>query len=109
MKFTAIVPVVKYETKTYDVDVSESEEKIIKAYERWYDDMSDENQQALIDAIEKSEWNFDPQTDNAEDFVSEILYDIQAEIYRKEMRNNEAIYDIEDIHNLADGNFNFLD
>ena len=73
MKFTAVVPVVKYETKTYDVDVSENEKKIIKAYEKWYDDMSDKNQQALIDALTRNDNKFDSDVDNFEDWVNYII------------------------------------
>lgn len=111
MKFTAVVPVVKYETKTYDVDVSENEKKIIKAYEKWYDDMSDKNQQALIDTLTRDDNKFDSDVDNFEDWVNYIIRNIRTEIYRKEMweNENEAIYDVHDIHGLADGDFNFLD
>jgi len=111
MKFTAVVPVVKYETKTYDVDVSENEKKIIKAYEKWYDDMRDKNQQVLIDALTRDDNKFDSDVDNFEDWVNYIIRNIRTEIYRKEMweNENEAIYDVHDVHGLADGDFNFPD
>lgn len=34
MKFTAVIPVMRMETRTYDVDISENAKKVIKAYEK---------------------------------------------------------------------------
>lgn len=109
MKFTAVVPVVKYETKTYDVDVSENEKKIIKAYEKWYDDMSKENETSLINAIKAAEPYFDEKTDDFEGHAKEIIYDIRWSIYIREKSNgNTEVYEIDDVQGLADGNFNFI-
>ena len=55
MKFTAVVPVTKMETRTYDIYVPEDVQKVIKAYEKWYDDMSKENETNLINAIKVAE------------------------------------------------------
>ena len=87
MKFTAVVPVTKMETRTYDIYVPEDVQKVIKAYEKWYDDMSKENETNLINAIKVAELNFDEKTNNFEDYANEIIDDIQG---------------------LADGDFNFI-
>lgn len=113
MKFTAVIPVVKYETKTYDVDVSENGKKIIKAYEKWYDDMSKENEANLIDAIKAIDLSFDERTDDfkyyAEYYANDVIDNVISKIYRKEVDSgNERIHRIDDVHGLADGDFNFI-
>ena len=117
MKFTAVIPVTKMETRTYDIYVPEDVQKVIKAYEKWYDDMSKENETNLINAIKVAEPDFDEKTDDFEGYVNEIIYDIANEIiydirwsiYNREKNNGSAeVYEIDDVHALADGNFNFI-
>ena len=109
MKFTAVVPVTKMETRTYDIYVPEDVQKVIKAYEKWYDDMSKENETNLINAIKVAELNFDEKTNNFEDYANEIIYDIRWRIYHREKKNGSAeVYGIDDIQGLADGDFNFI-
>ena len=109
MKFTAVIPVTKMETRTYDIYVPEDVQKAIKAYEKWYDDMSKENETNLINAIKVAEHNFDEKTDNFEDYVNEIIDDIRWNIYNREKKNGSAeVYGIDDIQGLADGDFNFI-
>lgn len=108
MKFTAVVPVTKMETKIYDINVPEDDQKVIKAYEKWSNNMSKENETNLINTIKASEPDFDEKIDNFEDYVDNILYDIRNEVYNIEMDNgNTGVYEIDDVLNLADGNFNF--
>lgn len=109
MKFTAVVPVTKMETRTYDIYVPEDVQKVIKAYEKWYDDMSKENETNLINAIKVAELNFDEKTNNFEDYANEIIDDIRWNIYNREKKNGSAeVYGIDDIQGLADGDFNFI-
>lgn len=109
MKFTAVIPVMKMETRTYDVDISENAKKVIKAYEKWYDDMSKENEANLIDAIKVAEPDFNEKTDNFEGYANKIIYDIRWSIYNREKNNGSAeVYEIDDIRGLADGDFNFI-
>ena len=109
MKFTAVIPVMKMETRTYDVDISENAKKVIKAYEKWYDDMSKENETNLIDAIKANDPSFDERTDNFEYYTNDVIDYVRWKIYRKEVNSgNEGIYEIDDVHALADGNFNFI-
>lgn len=109
MKFTAVVPVTKMETRTYDIYVPEDVQKVIKAYEKWYDDMSKENETNLINAIKVAELNFDEKTNNFEDYANEIIDDIRWNIYNREKKNGSAeVYEIDDIQGLADGDFNFI-
>lgn len=113
MKFTAIIPVTKMETRTYDIYVIEDIQKVIKAYEKWYDDMSKENETNLINAIKVAEPDFDEKTDDFEGYVNEIIYDIANEIIydiRWSIYNNGSaeVYEIDDIQKLADGDFNFI-
>ena len=109
MKFTAVVPVTKMETRTYDIYVPEDVQKVIKAYEKWYDDMSKENETNLINAIKVAELNFDEKTNNSEDYANEIIDDIRWNIYNREKKNGSAeVYGIDDIQGLADGDFNFI-
>ena len=109
MKFTAVIPVMKMETRTYDVDISENAEKVIKAYEKWYDDMSKENEANLIDAIKANDPSFDERIDDFENYVNDVIDDVRWKIYRKEVNSgNEGVYEIDDVHALADGNFNFI-
>jgi hypothetical protein len=108
MKFTAVVPIMKMETRTYDVNISENTKKVIKAYEKWYDDMSKENEASLIDAIKANDPSFDERIDDFEEYANNVVDDIRWKIYREEVNNgNEAVYDFDDIFALADGNFNF--
>ena len=109
MKFTAVIPVTKMETRTYDIYVPEDVQKVIKAYEKWYDDMSKENETNLINAIKVAELNFDEKTNNFEDYANEIIDDIRWNIYNREKKNGSAeVYGIDDIQGLADGDFNFI-
>ena len=109
MKFTAVIPVTKMETRTYDIYVPEDVQKVIKAYEKWYDDMSKENETNLINAIKVAELNFDEKTNNFEDYANEIIDDIRWNIYNREKKNGNAeVYGIDDIQGLADGDFNFI-
>ena len=109
MKFTAVIPVTKMETRTYDIYVLEDFQKIIKAYEKWYDDMSKENETNLINSIKVAELNFDEKTNNFEDYANEIIDDIRWNIYNREKKNGSAeVYGIDDIQGLADGDFNFI-
>lgn len=109
MKFTAIVPITKMETRTYDINVPGDDQKVIKAYEKWYDNMSKENEISLINTIKASEPDFDEKIDNFEDYVDNIIYDIRNEIYNIETdRGNTGIYAIDDVLALADGKFNFI-
>lgn len=118
MKFTAVIPVMKMETRIYDVDISENAEKVIKAYEKWYDDMSKENEANLIDAIKADDPSYDERTDDSEyytndvidDYVNDIINYVRWEIYRKEVDsgNEGVLHEIDDVHGLADGNFNFI-
>lgn len=113
MKFTAVIPVMKMETRTYDVEISENAKKVIKAYEKWYDDMSKENETNLINAIKVAEPDFDEKTDDFEGYVNEIIYDIANKIIydiRWSIYNNGSaeVYEIDDIQGLADGDFNFI-
>lgn len=109
MNFTAIVPITRMETRTYDINVPEDDQKIIKAYEKWYDNMSKENEISLINTIKASEPDFDEKIDNFEDYVDNIIYDIRNEIYNIETdRGNTGIYAIDDILELADGKFYFI-
>lgn len=109
MKFTAIIPVMKMETRTYDVDISESAKKVIKAYEKWYDDMSKENETSLIDAIKANDSSFDERIDDFEEYAYDVIDDVRWKIYRKEVNSgNEGVYESNDVQGLADGNFNFL-
>lgn len=109
MKFTVVIPVTKMETRTYDIYVPEDVQKVIKAYEKWYDDMSKENETNLINAIKVAEPDFDEKTDDFEGYVNEIIYDIRWSIYHREKDNGSAeVYEIDDIQGLADGDFNFI-
>ena len=109
MKFTAVIPVTKMETRTYDINVPEDVQKVIKAYEKWYDDMSKENETNLINAIKVAEPDFDEKTDDFEGYVNEIIYDIRWSIYHREKDNGSAeVCEIDDIQGLADGDFNFI-
>lgn len=109
MKFTAVIPVTKMETRTYDIYVPDDVQKVIKAYEKWYDDMSKENEANLIDAIKVAEPYFDEKTDDLEGHVNEIIYDIRWSIYNREKSNGSTeVYEIDDVQGLADGNFNFI-
>lgn len=109
MKFTAVIPVTKIEARTYDIYVPEDVQKVIKAYEKWYDDMSKENETSLINAIKIAEPDFDEKTDDFEDYANEIIYDIRWSIYNREKSNVSAeVYEIDDVQGLADGNFNFI-
>ena len=113
MKFTAVIPVTKMETRTYDIYVPEDVQKVIKAYEKWYDDMSKENETNLINAIKVAEPDFDEKTDDFEGYANEIIYDIENEIIydiRWSIYNNGSaeVYEIGDIQELADGDFNFI-
>ena len=104
MKFTAVIPVTKMETRTYDIYVLEDFQKVIKAYEKWYDDMSKENETNLINAIKVAEPDFDEKTD-----ANEIIYDIRWSIYNREKNNGSAeVHGMDDIQGLADGDFNFI-
>lgn len=109
MKFTAVVPVTQMETKTYDINVPEDDQKVIKAYEKWSGNMSKENETNLIDTIKASESGFNEKIDNFEDYVDKIIYDIRNEIYNIEMDSgNTGVYEIDDVLKLADGKFNFI-
>lgn len=109
MKFTAVIPVIKMETRTYDVYVPENVQKVIKAYEKWYDDMSKENETSLINAIKAVKPDFDEKTDYIEGYAKEIIYDIRWSIYNREKSNGSTeVYEIDDVQGLADGNFNFI-
>lgn len=109
MKFTAVVPVTKMETRTYDINVPKDDQKVIKAYEKWFDNMSKENEISLINTIKASEPDFNEKIDNFEDYVNNIIYDIMNEIYNTERDSgNTDVYEIEDILKLADGKFNFI-
>ena len=110
MKFTAVIPVTKMETRTYDIYVLEDVQKVIKAYEKWYDDVSKKNETNLINAIKVTEPDFDEKTDDFEDYAkNEIIYNIRRSIYNREKNNGSAeVYEIDDVHALADGNFNFI-
>lgn len=110
MKFTAVIPVTKMETRTYDIYVPEDVQKVIKAYEKWYDDVSKKNETNLINAIKVTEPDFDEKTDDFEDYAkNEIIYNIRRSIYNREKNNGSAaVYEIDDVHGLADGNFNFI-
>ena len=117
MKFTAVVPVMKMETRTYDVDISENAKKVIEAYKKWYDDMSKENEANLIDAIKANDPSFDERIDDSEyytndvidDYANDIIDYVRWEIYRKEVDSgNEGVHEIDDVHGLADGDFNFI-
>lgn len=117
MKFTAVIPVMKMETRTYDVDISENAKKVIKAYEKWYDDMSKENETNLIDAIKANDPSFDERTydfeyytnDVIDDYANDIINYVRWKIYRKELDSgNEGVHEIDDIQGLADGDFNFI-
>ena len=109
MKFTAVIPVTKMETRTYDIYVPEDVQKVIKAYEKWYDDMSKENETNLINAIKVAEPDFDEKTDNFEDYANEIIYYIRWSIYNREKNNGSAeVHGMDDIQGLADGDFNFI-
>ena len=109
MKFTAVIPVTKMETRTYDIYVLEDFQKIIKAYEKWYDDMSKENETNLINAIKVAEPDFDEEIDDFEGYANAIIYDIRWRIYHREKNNGSAeVYGINDIQGLADGDFNFI-
>lgn len=110
MKFTAVIPVTKMETRTYDIYVPEDVQKVIKAYEKWYDDVSKKNETNLINAIKVTEPDFDEKTDDFEDYAkNEIIYNIRRSIYNREKNNRSAaVYEIDDVHGLADGNFNFI-
>lgn len=109
MKFTAVIPVTKMETRTYDIYVPEDVQKVIKAYEKWYDDMSKENETSLINAIKAAEPDFDEKTDDFEGYANEIIDDIRWSIYNREKNNgNTDVYEVDDVQGLADGNFNFI-
>lgn len=109
MKFTAIVPVTRMETRTYDVNVPEDAQRIIKAYEKWYDDMSKENEANVVDAIKVIEPDFDEKIDDFEEYANEIIDDVRWEIYNREMDSgNTGVYEIDDVQGLADGDFNFI-
>lgn len=109
MKFTAVIPVTKMEIRTYDVDVPENAQKVIKAYEKWYDNMSEENKITLIDAIKTNDPSFDERVDDFEEYANDVIDDVRWKIYRKEVDSgNEGVYEIDDVHGLADGNFNFI-
>lgn len=106
MKFTAIVAVTKMETRTYDINVHEDNQKVIKAYEKWSDNMSKENEINFINTIKESVPDFDGDIDTAKDYVDNIIYDIKNEIYNIETDSgNTGTFEIDDI---VDGKFNFL-
>ena len=105
MKFTAIVPVTKMETRTYDINVHEDDQKVIKAYEKWYDNRTKENEISFINTIKASVPDFDGDIDLAKDYVDNIIYDIRNEIYNIE---TGGTFEIDDVLGLADGNFNFI-
>lgn len=107
MKFTALVPVTKMVEKSYDLTLSKEAEQMIKAYEKWSDRLTDDNANALIDAIEKFDEDFNPDEDDFEDYVNEFLYDIRCKIYDIEKYDNSDVYELDDIHELTDGDFNF--
>lgn len=109
MKFTAIVPVTKIETRTYDINVPEDDQKVIKAYEKWSDNMSKENEISFINTIKTIAPDFDEDIDIAKGYVDNIIYDIRNEIYKIETDSgNTGTFEIDDILKLADGNFNFI-
>lgn len=109
MKFTAVVPVTKMETRTYDINVPEDDQKVIKAYEKWSDNMSKENEISFINTIKAIVPDFDEDIDVAKGYVDNIIYDIKNEIYNTEMDSgNTGVYEIDDVLNLTDGNFNFI-
>lgn len=71
--------------------------------------MSKENETNLINTIKASEPAFDEKINNFEDYVDKIIYDIRNEIYNIEMDSgNTGVYEIDDVLNLADGNFDFI-
>ena len=107
MKFTAIVPVTKMETRTYDINVPEDDQKVIKAYEKWSDNMSKENEISFINTIKAIAPDFDEDIGLAKCYVASIIYDIRNEIYNIETDSgNAGTFEIDDILELTDGKFN---
>lgn len=106
MKFTALIPVTKMVEKSYDLPLSKEEEQMIKAYEKWCDNLTDENEKALIETIKKADEDFNPNEEDFEDYVNEFLYDIRCKIYDEEKYNSD-VYELDDIQELAEGDFNF--